>query len=40
MMKKNFDLPSIEIVMLDTEDVITTSAGDENPRGKNETPDW
>lgn len=40
-MKKNFDLPSIEIVLLDTQDVITTSTGgDENPRGRNETPDW
>ena len=41
-MKKNFEVPEIEIVSISAQDVITTSVanGQINPFGLNETPDW
>ena len=42
-MKKIFNNPEIEIMILGAQDIITTSAaatGDENPLYENEGPDW
>ena len=41
-MKKNFEIPEIEIMRISGEDVITTSYayGSENLSRHNETPDW
>ena len=41
-MKNTFDIPSLEIIPLSTEDVISTSdaSGATNSALYNETPDW
>lgn len=39
-MKKIFEIPEIEILLLEVEDVICASGDDDTTPGENETPEW